>query len=198
MERQYIEGGRRQEGHCVMPDIERTRTGGARPGAAPSGDGDRAPVGRSWFTDVEPPAGTFDRVREDLRSSAVGRLLVELLERHGTELTRLPHQDRRFRLAWHRGGGSMLVRSVLRVLADPDRTLPVTMDAVPLMTCLDRLLAELRRCVSPATMVDLVRVRSALPDLAGLSYQGIVEAFAAASANASPAGGAGGIRPASA
>ena len=88
---------------------------------------------------------------------------------------------------------------MVRVLADPDRTLPVTLDAVPLMACVDRLLAELRRCASPAAMADLVRVRSALPDLAGLSYQGIIEALAGAAPNAAAGSAdAGRARPASA
>jgi hypothetical protein len=142
------------------------------------GDGGQAPVGRSWFTDVPPPDGTFDRVREDLGRSAGGRLLVALMERHGAELMRLPHQDQRFRLAWHRGGGSMMSQLLLRMLLHPDQTLPATLHGEPLMTCVDRILAELGRCASPAAMADLARLRAVLPDLAGLSYRGILDALA--------------------
>lgn len=142
------------------------------------GDGDQAPVGRSWFTDVPPPAGTFDRVRDDLSRSAGGRLLVAFMERHGAELMRLPRQDQRFRLAFHRGGGSMLTQLWLRMLLHPEQTLPATLTGVPLMTCVDRILAELRRCASPEALADLAEVRAAIPDLAGLSYQGILDALA--------------------
>jgi hypothetical protein len=146
------------------------------------GDGDHAPVGQSWFTDVPPPAGTFERLRDDLRSSASGRLLVGFMERHGPELTRLPYQDQRFRLAWHRGGGSMITQLLLRMLLHPEQTLPATLTGVPVMTCVDRIIAELHRCASPAALADLAEVRAAIPDLAGLSYQGIIDALA----NASP------------
>ena len=37
--------------------------------------------------------------------------LVAFMERHGAELMRLPRQDQRFRLAFHRGGGSMLTQN---------------------------------------------------------------------------------------
>jgi hypothetical protein len=142
------------------------------------GDGDLAPVGQAWFTDVPPPAGTFERVQEDLCSSADGRLLVAFMERHGPELTRLPYRDQRFRLAWHRGGGSMITQLLLRMLLHPEQTLPATLTGVPLMTCVDRILAEVRRCASPAALADLAEVRAAIPDLAGLSYQGILDALA--------------------
>jgi hypothetical protein len=152
------------------------------------GEGDQAPAGRSWFTDVPPPAGTFDRVRDDLSRSAGGRLLVAFMERHGAELMRLPRQDQRFRLAFHRGGGSMLTQLWLRMLLHPEQTLPATLSGVPLMTCVDRILAELRRCASPEALADLAEVRAAIPDLAGLSYQGILDALADGSDRAEGAG----------
>ncbi|MCX4554846.1 hypothetical protein OHA02_01335 [Streptomyces phaeochromogenes] len=142
------------------------------------GSGDRAPLGRPWFTDVPPPAATLTHVRADLDRSSAGRLLGALWGTHRTELTRLVTSDRRVMIVWHRGGGAALVQLLLRMLAHPDRTLPETLNGEPLMTCLDRLHSQLAQYASPALRTDLDRARAVLPDLAGLSYQGIVDALA--------------------
>jgi len=146
------------------------------------GEAGRAPVGRPWFTDVPPQAAAFGRLQEDLAGSAAGRILFALWERHRAELTGLLTSDRRLMLVWHRGGGAALVQLVLRMLTHPGQPLPETLHGEPLMSCLDRVYAELRRCASPALRADLAQARSVAPDLAGLDYQGILDALETAAA----------------
>ncbi|MCZ4515864.1 hypothetical protein O3Q52_48730, partial [Streptomyces sp. ActVer] len=129
-------------------------------------------------TDVPPPAATLAHVRADLDRSSAGRLLGALWATHRTELTRLVTSDRRVMIVWHRGGGAALVQLLLRMLTHRDRTLPETLNGEPLMTCLDRLHSRLAQYASSALRADLDRARAVLPDLAGLSYQGIVDALA--------------------
>jgi hypothetical protein len=146
------------------------------------GEAGLAPVGRPWFTDIPPRDDAFDRLRGDLESSPSGRFLFALWERHRPELTALLTSDRRLMLVWHRGGGAALVQLMLRMLTHPEQPLPETLHGEPLMACLDRAYAEVRRCASPGLRADLARARSLAPDLAGLDYQGILDALAAAPA----------------
>jgi hypothetical protein len=144
------------------------------------GHADRAPAGRPWFAEVPPPPGRVDQVLADLGRSPTGRLLAGLWQRHRTELVELMHHDRRSMLAWQRGGGAGFVQLLVRMLSRPEQSLPATLHGEPLMACLHKAHAELRRCASPGLRADLERVRAILPDLAGLNYQGIVDALAAA------------------
>lgn len=146
------------------------------------GTGGRAPVAAPWFSDVPLRPGRAGRLGADLERSATGRMLVALWQRHGAELTGLLHQDRRLMLVWQREGGAALVQLLLRLLAHPGNPLPVTLRGEPLMSCLHKAYAELRRCGSPDLRADLERVHAVLPDLAGLDYQGILDALAAAPA----------------
>lgn len=163
----------------VPPEIAERIAAGPAERRAFTGTGNRAPVGRPWFSDVAPGPRTVTAVRDDLASCAAGRALIELWQAHREELRGLVDRNRRVTIAWYRGGGAALMQLMLRLPTDSSRTLPGTLSGVPLMTCVDRLADVLAREGSPALRDGLVRARALLPDLAGLSYPEIVAALRA-------------------
>jgi hypothetical protein len=142
------------------------------------GEGELAPVARPWFADLPPSEPTVHQVVADLSASEAGRLLLELWQRHRDEVSGLLQRDRRVALAWHRGGGAALTQLLLRLPAHPERPLPATLYGEPLMTVVDRMLALVSPRVSAGLSADLARCRSLLPDLAGMTYAGLVAALA--------------------
>ena len=148
--------------------------------AAFTGTGDRAPLAAPWFADIVPSPGTVASVLVNLHGSAPGRLLLDLWDRHGAEARDLVAHDRRVLLAWHRGGGAALMQLMLRLPGDPARALPETLNGRPLMDCVDAIAAALTRAGSPDLGTALARARTALPDLAGLTYSEIVAELRAA------------------
>ncbi|HKE97909.1 MAG TPA: hypothetical protein VKG45_03115 [Actinomycetes bacterium] len=137
----------------------------------------RVPLGQPWFSDVPPAPATVSRVLGDLAAGDTGRLLLDAWQAHREEVIRLIDRDRRVTIAWHRGGGAALMQLLLRLPADPGRTLPATLDGEPLMRAVDRVRAALARSGSAALRTDLERVRAVLPDLGGRSYAQIVAAL---------------------
>jgi hypothetical protein len=144
-----------------------------------TGTDGRVPVGQPWFSDIPPAAATVSRVLDDLAASEPGRLLLDLWQAHREEVMRLIDHDRRVKLAWHRGGGAALMQLLLRLPADPDRTLPETLYGEPLMDSVDRVRVALARGGSQHLRADLERARAVLPDLGGRSYAQLVAALGA-------------------
>jgi hypothetical protein len=144
-----------------------------------TGTGGRVPLGQPWFSDVPPAAATVTRVLDDLAASESGRLLLDLWRAHREEVMHLIDNDRRVKLAWHRGGGAALMQLLLRLPADPGRTLPETLYGQPLMSSVDRVHAALARGGSARLRADLERARAVLPDLGGRSYAQLVAALGA-------------------
>jgi hypothetical protein len=144
-----------------------------------TGTDGRVLVGQPWFSDIPPAAATVRRVLDDLAASESGRLLLDLWRANREEVMHLIDHDRRAKLAWHRGGGVALMQLLLRLPADPDRTLPETLYGEPLMTSVDRVRVALARGGSQHLRADLERARAVLPDLGGRSYAQLVAALGA-------------------
>lgn len=118
------------------------------------------------------------RVSRDLDRSAAGRLLITLWLDHHEELLDLVGNRRRVTIAWHRGGGPVLLQSLLRMAADPALPMPATINGVPPADRLDHIVEVVRAHASPRLRVALDRARAALPDPASLTYDQFLAALA--------------------
>jgi hypothetical protein len=163
---------------AVPPEVADLLAGDPVMREAFQGAGDQAPLDRPWFLDMPPHAVPAVELGDDLARSASGRLLMSAWQRHRKEVTRLLDSDRQLMIVWHRGGGAALTQLFLRMLTHPEQPLPLTLNGEPLMTCLYRVEAELRRCGSADLRADLDDVRAALPELAGKNYRDILDALA--------------------
>jgi hypothetical protein len=158
----------------VPPELVPGLTGGDEPAREPM----MVPAARSWLPGIAPPSdGDLAHLRADLDRSRAGRLLATVWEHHGRELLRLVDTDRRVAAGWHRNGGSALLQMLIRMVRQPALALPGTVHGVPLATCLDRLRDVFAPFGSASLRADLERARAALPDVAGLTYPQIIEAF---------------------
>lgn len=136
------------------------------------------PATKPWLPGIETPSDTdLDRLRADLDRSPAGRLLATVWLRHQHELVRLVNTNRRVAAGWHRHGGSALIQMLIRMLRQPTLALPGTVHGVQLATCLDRIHNAFAPFGSAALQADLGSARAALPDLAGLTYPQIIDAF---------------------
>jgi len=143
-------------------------------------DGSRAPVGRPWFAGNPPPLETMATVRAQLSGSAAGNLLLELTERHRTEVTRLLRTDRRVAVVWHRGGGAALFQLLLRMVDRPEQEMPATVSGTPVTELLDELVRVLTERGSPGLGTDLRLARAVLPDPAGRTLPEIMASLGSA------------------
>jgi hypothetical protein len=136
------------------------------------------------------PAGTHPRpgaavpgedllaaVRARLDTSPAGRAVVALWTVHRAELVRLVGEQRRVAVVWHRCGGPALVQTLIRMTAHHDLELPRTINGEPLDDCLGRIHDAFAAKASPELRLALRTARDALPDLAGLTYPGIITAL---------------------
>ena len=73
-----------------------------------------------------------------------------------------------------------MFQRLIRMLSDPQLALPTSLHDHPLSTCLDRLCTSIGRAASPQLRRDLEATRRMLPDLGGLTYDGIQAALGAA------------------
>jgi len=144
---------------------------------APRGETVRAPIG-AWLPGVPlPTPRSMEGIRAQLDRSAAGRQLITLWLHHHPELTTVVNEQRRVALVWHRCAGPALLQTLVRMASQHDLALPMTINGRPLKHSLDRIhdafaayaTAELRR--------ELGRARTALPDLAGLTYLQIIAAL---------------------
>jgi hypothetical protein len=125
-------------------------------------------------TSVEAPAeAALARLQHDLDRSRPGRALLTLWLRHQSELLTLLNTNRRVATAWHRSGASAVFQRLVRMLSDPDLELPSTLNGEPVHACLDRVCESIARAASPTLRRDLDSARRALPELGGMTYDGI-------------------------
>lgn len=124
------------------------------------------------------------RVRDDLANSIAGRRILRLWSEHASTLRGLLKDNRQLAVAWYRNGGAALFQVLLRMPHQPELALPSTVDGVPLAEVLDRIRDDFAAHVDPALKSELARARSAVPDIAGLTYAGVIEALEAPSAHA--------------
>jgi hypothetical protein len=140
----------------------------------------RAPVGRQWFATDPRTADRLATLRETLDATDAGQRLNTLWNTHQREVRALIDHDRRVTLAWHRGGVGALFQLLIRMLYQPDRALPETVNGVPVAVCLDRFAATVIDRGSPALAADLREVRAVLPDIGGRTLPEILVALGAA------------------
>jgi hypothetical protein len=143
-------------------------------------DGLRAPVGRPWFAGSPPPLETMATVRAQLAGSAAGQLLLELTDRHRTEVTQLLRTDRRVAVLWHRSGGAALFQLLLRMVDRPEQEMPATVSGTPVTELLDELVRVLTDRGSPGLGTDLRLARAVLPDPAGRTLPEIMAGLGSA------------------
>ncbi len=143
-------------------------------------DGSRAPVGRPWFAGSPPPVEALTALRAQMNTSAAGRLLLELTERHRGEVTRLLRNDRRVAIAWHRGGGAALFQLLLRMMARPEQEMPATIAGTPVGDVLDALIRVLSDRGSTGLGTDLRLAKAVLPDPAGRTLPEVVAGLGSA------------------
>ena len=127
-----------------------------------------------------PPDAALARLERDLDRSERGRALVALWLEHQHELLRLLNSNRRVATVWHRSGGAALFQVLTRMVNDPELVMPPSLHGEPLSSCLDRVYAVFDRFASPALRRELARAHDGLPDLGGLSYDGICAALGTA------------------
>src|SRR5205085_2418993 len=116
-------------------------------------------------------------LERDLDRSPTGRLLITLWLQHQTELLGLINRNRRVATAWHRSGAAALFQVLARMTIQPEIALPTTIHGQPLRACLDRMHAVIERFASPRLSRDLARLDALLPEVGGLTYGEIIEAF---------------------
>jgi hypothetical protein len=119
------------------------------------------------------------KLAADLDRSPAGRRLLALWSDHQAELSALVNGQRRLAVAWHRGGGPALLQLLIRGAADPELSMPRTVNGVPPNQRLARLHATFRAAASPELGRALDRAYADLPDLAGLTYPQILSALGA-------------------
>lgn len=147
---------------------------GDQPRAVPASVTARAPSG--WVLPI-PRMAAPAFLQRDLDRSAAGRLLITTWLTHQRELLRLIDANRRVAVAWHRSGLSALVQVLARMPSEPDLALPATLNGAPVRGVLTRMRATLDNFASPTLRADLARLDGALPDLGGLTYPQIIDAF---------------------
>ena len=128
---------------------------------------------------LPPVEDVLARVGADLDHSAAGRRLIDLWLDHHDELLKLVDERRRVTIAWHRGGGPVLMHALLHAAVDPAVTLPRAINGESTARRLDRIFTAFHAAASPELRRALDRTRAALPDPAGLTYPQLLTALAA-------------------
>ena len=88
-------------------------------------------------------------------TSASGRLLIALVERHAAEAYELVTKRRAVTVTWHRNQGPAFVARFARALRDPYAALPTEANEVPVQSMLAAMGAALRQHGSPRLRADL-------------------------------------------
>lgn len=124
-----------------------------------------------------PPAAALAQLQQKLDRSVRGRALITLWLSHQAELLDLVNSNRRVATVWHRSGASALFQVLVRMLSQPELTLPLTLNDKPLSACVDRVCSILDRFGSAPLRRDLTEVHAGLPELGGLSFDGVCRAL---------------------
>lgn len=124
-----------------------------------------------------PPAAALAQLQQRLDRSERGRALIMLWLSHQAELLDLVNSNWRVATVWHRSGASALFQVLVRMLSQPELTLPPTLNDKPLSACIDRVCSILDRFGSAPLRRDLTEARTGLPELGGLSFDGVCRAL---------------------
>lgn len=116
-------------------------------------------------------------LRADLGRTVAGRRLLGLWRDHGEELAGLTRRHPELTDLWHANGGPGLVRNLISTVVHDTRRMPTAVGPVPLQEYVDRIHTAYARFAGPELRSALARSRSALPDLAGLTYAQMLEAL---------------------
>jgi len=139
---------------------------------------------RAGPAELPPPGGLptyqelFGQVGVDLDATPAGRRLLDLWLDHHVELLALVNDNRRVTIAWHRGGGPALLQTFARTVADPELTMPYTINGEPPARRLDRIYAAFHAAASPDLRRALDEAHTDLPDPAGMTYPQLLAALA--------------------
>jgi hypothetical protein len=126
-----------------------------------------------------PPATALARLQQRLDRSERGQSLRALWLSHQAELLDLVGSNKRVATVWHRSGASALFGVLVRMLSQPQLTLPPTLNGEPLSACIDRVCAIFGRFGSAELQRDMAQVRDGLPELGGLDFDGVCRALEA-------------------
>lgn len=122
--------------------------------------------------------GALARVDADLVGSEAGRRLRALWADHHAELLDLVRHRRRVAATWQRGGGPVILHTLIRMAADPAVAMPATINGVPPMDRLANLHAVFHANASPELRRALDHALAAVPDPATLTYDQLLAAIA--------------------
>lgn len=125
------------------------------------------PPVRIWRS---PGVAPFTALHRDLAGTATGRELLDAYGRHQAEVRALLADDRRFVLAWHRGGGPQLVAALRELAEQRIGALPATLAGRPWSETVGRLADALPALVGPPLATDIRRLACLIASLGGSSY----------------------------
>jgi hypothetical protein len=115
------------------------------------------------------------RATDDLEEFEVGRAYMSLIGKHGTELRLLVSKNRRIASIWHRYSGPALMHNAIVAIQQGGPVLPTIVDGRPMAEVLDRFLSSIRRYASEALAIDLDRYGTRFAQIAGLSYDEMLD-----------------------
>ncbi|MFD4240320.1 hypothetical protein ACFWP3_01665 [Streptomyces sp. NPDC058525] len=162
-------------GQPAPPTASPTPTASPPPYASPPAPG---PVPLA----ARPRTGSAAAVlRADLGRTVPGRRLLRLWQDHGEELAGLTGRHPELADLWRANGAgpglAELLRDLISTVRHEARRMPAAVGPVPLGEYVDRIHHAYARLAGPELRSALARSRSALPDLAGLTYAQMVEAL---------------------
>ncbi|MFW5943606.1 MAG: S8 family serine peptidase, partial [Chloroflexota bacterium] len=111
----------------------------------------------------------LDALQAKLDRSPAARHYADLVETHFEEVMRLINTNKRVATVWHRNGGPMIVRAVLRSLAFHDEPLPEIINGVSLRERLTPFINIVRRYAGPQLVCDIEQHEALLWQLPGKS-----------------------------
>jgi hypothetical protein len=106
------------------------------------------------------------RLREGLRATRRGRLLLGKVGQHRREVRRLLTTVRAISAAWHELGGAAFYQHAVRSAQDPAHMIPMSINGVTRERLIDVLLPLFARHGSPELRRDIERYRSWGVDMA--------------------------------
>lgn len=116
-----------------------------------------------------------EAVARELGTSAKGRELLEIYERHGAEILDLVKGEWHVTAVWHRSHGPDIVRSLLAAAAEPHCSLPLDLGERSFGACAEDVIAALMAYGSDALRLALVRLGLQPSRFAGMTYAMILE-----------------------
>lgn len=115
------------------------------------------------------------RLQLDLSQSRIGRLWLDLYMQHSDEVRRLLDTQRRFATVWHRSGGAGLFQAMVRAFHDPQIRIPAEINGRSVSHCIELVAGALTQYGSADIKRDLPKLLYCVPDVAGLTYQEVLD-----------------------